>query len=732
MTMRAGDDPGRADLAQHWASTLRTTAYVPASRHEIEHLLGVLLDRLFDTLTAKEFSPDPGRVVGQQLVAAGFTGEQSLSRTVEVLGPGLTPDPELRGVDGLAQRVTSLLGAVAAGYAAALRAKTLEQQEEVKQALLKATQDAERGLRVSEAKLRQLFTSSAVGIAISDLNGTLLEANQALGKILGSSPTELTGRRLYELFYPQDVASLRTAYQQLVDGKRASSRLPQRFRLIDKDGEPAWTYLAVSLLHDSDGKPTHQVTIVEDVTELHLLGQQLRHQSLHDALTGLPNQQFFMSTLEGALGRADADSRITVCKVDLDGLAAINDGFGREVGDQVLQSTAGRLQSAVAAEQATVARFGSDEFAILIESSSTTPGVARLGAHVNSTLAEPMLIDGRELAVSGCVGLVEHRGSGMAPATLLRAAEAALHDVKNRGQRQWGLFDPRRDTNHRTQCRRAAVLPGAWAGGEIHLEYQPLLRLADSAVVGIQALLCWDEPRAGPLLHQECIALATRTGLLVPLGRWMLRSACAQLASWQQRFGETTPLLHIDLTPHQSHDPDLVEDVRSALARHELAAERLQLGIPVSALDAGPGKDNLRGLAEMGVAIALLGLDGVADLAHLEDLPAQTVEIAPRVVQQVAQRPGAACHDSDDSTVDDSTVDDSTVAQAVSLVLRLVHRCGAAVVVRGINTRNDADWWRSAGADVGQGAFLAPPADPDEIVTLLGSPRASPRLRVVD
>lgn len=716
MTTRAGGDAGRADLARQWTRALRATAYVPTSRHEIEHLLRELLDRLFDTLTAKEFSPNPGRAVGRQLVAAGFSGEQSLSRTVEVLGPGLPADPELRGGDGLAGKVTSLLGAVAAGYATALRAKTLEQQEEVKQALLKATQDAERGLRVSEAKFRQLFTSSAVGIAISDLDGTLLETNQALGKILRSPPTELTGRRLYELFHPHDVASLRAAYQQLADGKRASSRLPQRFRLIDEDGEPAWTYLAVSLLYESDGKPTHQVTMVEDVTELHLLGQQLRQQSLHDALTGLPNQQFFMSTLEGALGRAGADSRITVCKIDLDGLAVINDGFGREAGDQVLRSIAGHLQSAVAAEQATVARFGSDEFAILIENSSTTPRVADLAAHLNSTLAEPVLIDGRELAVSGCVGLVEHRGSSMAPATLLRAAEAALHDVKSRGQRQWGLFDPRRDADHRRQCRLATAMPGAWANGEIRLDYQPLMRLADGSVVGVQALLHWNEPRTGPLPHQECLELAARTGLLIPLGQWMLRSACTQLASWQQLFGETTPLLHVDLTPEQAHDPDLVGDVRSALALHELAAERLQLGIPVSALGAEPGEDNLRVLAAMGVAIALLGLNGVADLAHLEDLPARTVEVAPRVVQCVARRPG----------------DNSTVAQAVPLVLQLMHRCGATVIVRGISTRHDADWWRSAGADVGQGAFLAPPAGPEEIVTLLGSPRTSPKLRVVD
>lgn len=484
-------------------------------------------------------------------------------------------------------------------------------------------------------------------------------------------------------------------------------RLPQRIRLIDKDGEPAWTYLAVSLLCDADGGPTHQVTIVEDVTELHLLGQELRHQSLHDALTDLPNQQYFTSTLQSVLERADAASRITVGKIDLDGLAVINDGFGREIGDQILRSVADRLQAVVAGNKATVARFGSDEFAILLENSATTPDVAALAGSVTSELAEPVYIDGNGLAVSGCAGVVEHQGRGGEAATLLRAAEAALHRVKGSGRRQWGLFDPHRDADHRARCRLAAAMPGAWESGEIRLAYQPLVRLVDGTIVGIQALLHWDHPHNGPLLHPECLELAARTGLMLPLGQWMLRSACEQLASWRQRFGEATPLLHVDLTPQQSHDPDLAAGVVSALEQTGHDADRLQLGIPVSTLGVAPdeAEDNLRVLAEMGVAIALLGFSGLTDVADLEDLPARTVEIAPRVVQRVAQRPG----------------DGSAVARAVPVVLQLVHRCGARVIVRGLDTHNAADWWGSAGADVGQGAFLIPAVAPDEIVALLGS-----------
>ena len=695
----------RVELARQWERALSTTAYVPKSPVAIERMLRELVDLLFDSLTAEKFSPALGRMVGQRLVRSHFTDEHSVSRTVEVLGQGLPASSELQGIDGLTGKVASLLGAIAAGYAAALRAETFDQQEEVKQALLKARQDAERELRLGEAKFRQLFTFSAVGIAISDLQGNVLETNHALRDIVGDLAPQ---HSLYELVHPDDVPSLKAAYQQLVNGRGTGFRLPQRIRLIGKDGEPAWTYIAVSLLRNVDGQPTGQVTIVEDVTELHLLGQQLRHQSLHDALTGLPNQQFFGSTLQSVLERADQNSRITVCKLDLDGLAVINDAFGRQVGDQVLQSVAGRLQSAVAAEKAIIARFGSDEFAILIENSPTTPDVATLTASINSELAEPMYIGDSGLAVSSCVGIAEHHGRGGEAATLLRAAEAALHRAKSSGQCQWGLFDHHHDATHRARCRLAAAMPGAWENGKIHLNYQPLVQLADSTILAVQALLHWDRPHNAVLSHQDCLKLATQNGLEIPLRQWMLRSACDQVASWRrQRLGQPTPLLHVDLTPQQSHDPDLVTDIASALTQTNLAAEHLQLGIPISALDAEPDQteDNLRVLADMGITIALLEFSGVADIVHLEDLPVQTVAIAPTVVQRVIQPPRGA----------------SAVARAIPAVFQLLHDCGVTIIIRSINTHHEANRWKSAGADIGQGAFLAPPTPPDKIITLLGA-----------
>lgn len=684
---------GRGELARLWAKALDDTAYVPTARKDLERTLRALLDELVDIVGARSFSPTAAREVGVALVAEHFTAEQSVSRTVELLGEALPAQPELQGVDRLPGKVIAVLGALAAGFAAALRVRTLDQQEQVKRALLQANRDAERELRVSEAKFREVYTSSAAGIAISDLDGTLVQTNQALGEILADPSAEFAGRSLRELLHPDDADALQAACRELLTGGRTRFRPSRRFRLIGRDGEPAWTYLAVSLLHDADGTPTQQVTIVEDVTELHLLGEQLRHQCLHDALTGLPNQQFFVSTLERALGRG---GRVTVYTIDLDSFAVINDGFGRQVGDRVLQWVATQLRS-VAGQDATVARFGADRFAILIENSAPTPDVGALAARINTALAEPVYFGTHGIAVSCSIGITSREGGGIEPADLLRAAEAALHRVKSTSKRQWALHDPDRDGEHRARCRLAAAMPGAWENGEVSVEYQPMVRLHDGSVAAVQALLRWDHPQRGTLSHQECLNLATRTGLALPLGQWMLQLAAEQFAARRPQradHGEPGPLLQVDLLPPHAHDPDLVTIVSRALDSAGLTSARLRIGLPMSALSTEEDEpaDNLHVLSDLGVGIAMLGCSGAGALAHLEDLPIDTVELAPHLVARVTDR-GA----------------DSAVARAVPPLVQLVRGCGASVIARTIHTPDQATWWRRAGADLAQGPYFAPP-----------------------
>ncbi len=685
---------------------------MPASRDAITRLVGELLDTLLDLLEAKDFTAadaERADAVGARLVTAQFTGPTSLSRTIRFLGDALPSYPTPHGP--AAGRVAALLGALSGGYVVALRSRILDQQETVKAALLTAYQRAQRGLLASETKFRELFTSSAIGIAISDDDGLLVDVNAAFAAIVKRPTAELVGSSLYDLFQQEDATLLRTTHQNLTDGM--GQRPSQRLRLLDSDGETAWTHLAVSLLHGDDGLPAGHVTMFENVTDLHLLGERLSHQSLHDALTGLHNQQFFVSRMETVLGRDGPARPITLCKIDLDGFTVVNDGLGRHVGDQLLRSVAARLQDVVARENATVARFGADEFAILIENSPTTPDVATLAESINAELAEPVYLDGHGLAVTSCIGIVEHNGTGAAdPAELLRAAEATLRRLKATGPRQWGLFDVHRDAGERATSRLAAVMPGAWENGEISLEYRPLYRLADGAVAGIRPLLRWDRDGHKPMSHRECLELADATGLALPLGEWMLRRACFQHATWERLAAETsrpTPPLYIDLTPRQADDPDLVSTVRRAVENAGSTIEHLRLGIPARPLrgESGDAEDNLQVLAGMGVGVGLVEVGGATDLLLLDDLPpgsVRSVRMARILVRRVGPTPDL----------------DSAAEKALTGLLGLVRSYDAAPIAAGITTREQADWWCAIGADIGQGPFFGRPVPPHEAAELVG------------
>ncbi|MCA1672952.1 MAG: diguanylate cyclase, partial [Actinobacteria bacterium] len=449
------------------------------------------------------------------------------------------------------------------GYAEALRQYIFHEQEVVSQALLKAKRDAERGLRVSEARFREVFSASAVGIAISALDGALVEANQAFADLVRRPPQELVGVPLLELLHAKDDAELEECYRML-----STSELPRfrrRRRLTDAGGDVAWTMLAGSLLHDADGRPTHHITIVEDFTELYLLQQELSDQALHDRLTGLPNEHYFMSRLQEVLEAADPSALVTVCRVNLDSFSVINDGLGRTTGEQLLRSVAGRLRTLVATERAMVARMGTDDFAILIENGPETPDLGQLAASINAEFAEPVYLGDRGLAVTAGVGVVRRPAGGISPGELIRAADATLHQVKRTGCGQWGLYDAQADAEERERYQLAAEMPGAFENGEISLEYQPVRSLQSGTLLALQALLRWDRGNGTVVAHPQCLALAEETGLVLALGRWMLHTACAELARWSA-LPVDLPLLRVDLTARLSEDPDLVAIVHDALS----------------------------------------------------------------------------------------------------------------------------------------------------------------------
>jgi diguanylate cyclase (GGDEF)-like protein/PAS domain S-box-containing protein len=412
------DQPGdrsrqRERLARKWASSVSSTTHVPLQPAEFEQRLADVVDDLVDMLTS---GPHLATECGVALVEAGCTDPLAIQSTMDVLGPGLLALPELTGLDRAAERIVQVLGAMAAGYAAALRKVTFAQQETLSMAVRRALTEVQHRLRTVTTQFDHLVSNSTSGIAITDRSGLFLRTNGKLAETLGYTETELAQLNVFDVI------------PGLLDGHT-------RQKLAGKDGET--TQASLTLLESVGDQ---WIIVLEDRSELDLLHGQLNHQALHDMVTRLPNRQFFTSRLERGLRQAE----LAVHHLDLDGFGHVTLGLGRQAGDQLLSTVGQRLEALVAGQKAMVARFSADEFAVLIENPPTPEVTVQ---RINSELAE--------LKTTACIGVVDRPGRAVSAADVLDTAELALARAKRIGPGQWALSDRYQDILDRQAFRRA-------------------------------------------------------------------------------------------------------------------------------------------------------------------------------------------------------------------------------------------------------------------------------------
>jgi diguanylate cyclase (GGDEF)-like protein/PAS domain S-box-containing protein len=671
-------------VARKWAYLLRNTTYIPLPYPDIEAELLGMVHSLFDTLLNEPFDATEAKAVGVRLVELNCVGEDSFQHTVDVLGKAMLGQPELRRVRKLPDRVITVLGALTSGYVEAVRRLTLAQQEDLNRTMITIGRDSRLGQRAAEARLEAILDSSSTGIAITDADGAFLRTNHALGSILGHSASEFAELTVFDLLPPDEDIFVRTARDQLLDG--TLHRMRQRRTMLTKAGDAVPVTIIGTLLREQD-EPHRIVLLVQDDSELRLLQSQLTRQSLHDVVTGLPNRQFFTTRLESALLKADPRTGTTVYHLDLDAFAMVSDGLSRQVGDQVLKAVAERLKVVVAGEKSMVARLDSDEFAILIENSAHTPDVATMIDRVNDELGQSVYVDGENITVSASIGVVDRPRRNIDPTELLRASDLALRRAKRHGRRQWELFDDALDEQDRAHFNLATTMPAAWEVGDVRLDYRPQVDLVTGAVVALEPVLRWDHPRFGPVGHRRCVELAEQTGLMLSLGDWLLHSACAQVRKRRRESDLRLPMV-VELSDGQAVDPDLVGRVLRILAEDDMAPDDVRLGIPVHLLhgDRPEPAEHLRVLSDAGVGVALHGFGSAAtDLPWLEDLPVPAVRIGVSLVAAQAARAG------------------SLLDVALTDLVDVIHSAGGTVAVDGIDTVEQANWWREAGADTGLG-----------------------------
>ncbi|WP_327667664.1 MULTISPECIES: putative bifunctional diguanylate cyclase/phosphodiesterase [unclassified Streptomyces] len=687
-------------FATIWSRAVFPVTSTSLTRPELEQQLLPLARRLSEALHTRTLDADEGRAVGAALVGAHCTDPEALTRTLDCVDAYLVL---YCGEDGdreeLRARSARLQHAMAAGFAQALRERTLAEQEAISAAALKAQGLVAQALHDTEARFRAVFEGAAIGIGIADLDGNVLQVNGALLRMFGLTDQMIRGRRVQEWTHPEDAPQTWTLYDELVRGEREHYHLEKAF--YRPDGTVLWTNLTVSLLRDADGTPQYQLALMEDTTERRLLNLRLRYEATHDALTGLPNRTFFFERLEKALG-AGSGQRFGLCYLDLDGFKTVNDSLGHAAGDRMLVEVADRLQACTTAPGEMVARLGGDEFVALTTGPDTQHEVDELAARIMNALVTPISVDGRELTVRGSIGIVEGPAGERSPAEVLRSADITMYRAKSAGGNRFELADEEADARAITRHGLTTALPTALDRGEFFIEYQPLVHLGDGSVRGAEALVRWLHPQHGVLGPDRFIPLAEHTGLIVPLGRWVLEQSVRQAREWRERYDDAGPLrINVNLSPCQLTHPGLVQDTVDILERAGVAPDALCLEVTESALI---GADDdllkpLRRLAEMGVDIALDDFGtGYSNLANLRRLPVSILKLDRSFTQSMQQFPA-----------------DPVDLKIVEGIVSLAHSLDLAVTVEGVETGAQAEQLRILGCDTAQGWYYARPGPPDRL-----------------
>ncbi|MFG2541902.1 putative bifunctional diguanylate cyclase/phosphodiesterase [Streptomyces sp. NPDC048594] len=586
---------------------------------------------------------------------------------------------------------------------------------------------APRTARERPAAYRSVFTAAPLAMAVVDTEGLVVSANDTLGTLLGNDPDALVGCAAADLVDLASDAGIWHAYREVLRGRQPRLRCTRRLKRAD--GHSLWAQVTVEPLADAGDTPGLLLSVA-DVSARRELQARLRHLQMHDPVTRLPNRALFFERLTAALEAETYEhggtGRIGVCYLDLDGFKAVNDTHGHRVGDRLLAAVAERLTRC--AEEAAdarsgsaplVARLGGDEFALLVEDSTGTEQVADLAEAVLAALQPPFELSERRLSVTASVGVVERHTAGTTPTALMQAADTTLYWAKADGRARWTLFDPERNATRMTRQALAATLRPAIERGEFALEYQPLVGMEDGRVRGVEALIRWNHPQFGVLAPNRFIALAEEDGSIVPLGRWILRTACHQARRWQLAHPDDPPIfVSVNVAVRQVWDSDLVADVARTLEETGLPPHLLQLELTESAVMGSAGRplQVLKALSDMGVHIAIDDFGtGYSNLAYLSRLPVSVLKLDGAFVRgfQYESAPGAGAAATTEGNPADEVI--------VEAMVQLAHRLGLTVTAECVETSDQATRLRRIGCDTGQGWLYSRPVAPDRISALLGS-----------
>jgi diguanylate cyclase (GGDEF)-like protein/PAS domain S-box-containing protein len=553
-------------------------------------------------------------------------------------------------------------------------------------------------LRDSEARYTGTVELAAVGIAHVDPSGRFIWTNSWMHAMLGYAKEDLERLTVWDISHPDDVHSTDGDRARMHSGATDFLRTEKRY--ICKNGQTIWVKIASAPRRDAGGTLLYDISVVEDITPRKVAEARIQYLATHDELTGLPNRALFTELLARAIDTAQRnDAHCALMFIDLDRFKIVNDSLGHDAGDELLQEVARRIVRSVGSAAVT-GRFGGDEFVVLLDNVSGRPAAAAAAGSILSAMLEPVRVMNYDCRVTASIGIALFPQDGPELSTLMKHADMAMYLAKDEGKNNFQFYSSIIAPMSVERIVLETHLTNALDRGEFSLQYQAKIEIATGRICGVEALLRWRNPQLGNVPPNAFISVAEDNGLIVPIGRWVLKAACAQAAAWQ-RLGLPPLGMAVNLSPRQFKDPGLAQDVTEALRESGLEPRLLELeiteGMIMNRID--QAAQTAAVIKALGVRLAIDDFGtGYSSLSQLKRFPIDTLKIDRSFIRELPNNSG-----------------DMAITEAI---ISLGKALGVNVIAEGVETCEQEAFLRSHGCNEIQGFLYSKPCDPDAFVTL--------------